>query len=389
MATIVTRTGKGSALTFAEGDANFTNLNNDKLESVIEDTAPQLGGDLDVNDNKIVSTNGSDVRILSDNKLYLQGQQWPYNPPTTINGTVTTVDTVRDPNVLELSNIGSIASGDTITFTGSDVTTAGLVVGTEYQVNAVVNGNEVELAPAGGGGTISFSPLANPTDFNYSVSSAAVIANNSKLTINNGIMTWAADTAPALSLDNLTDVNASGATNGQILTYNGSDWNATTPAAGGGGSMYDIDLYLFFTQSGLLENLKLYQLDNSPESYWIPSEIKDNYGSTSVSMDATYPNYAVNLPIGTYRAWVEGFASDKVYEIKVYKGSTTNANAYLGGGSVAEQIASVGVDGTWPRKYVEFTLTSAEAIGFAYLLVNDASIFDNVFSMQGRIQKIS
>lgn len=32
MATIVTRAGKGSALTFTEGDANFTNLNNDKLE---------------------------------------------------------------------------------------------------------------------------------------------------------------------------------------------------------------------------------------------------------------------------------------------------------------------------------------------------------------------
>jgi len=32
MATIVTRTGKGSALTFAEGDANFTNLNTDKVE---------------------------------------------------------------------------------------------------------------------------------------------------------------------------------------------------------------------------------------------------------------------------------------------------------------------------------------------------------------------
>ena len=46
MATIVTRTGKGSALTFAEGDANFTNLNNDKLENISEDTSPSLGGDL-------------------------------------------------------------------------------------------------------------------------------------------------------------------------------------------------------------------------------------------------------------------------------------------------------------------------------------------------------
>lgn len=32
MATIVTRAGKGSALTWTEGDANFTNLNTDKLE---------------------------------------------------------------------------------------------------------------------------------------------------------------------------------------------------------------------------------------------------------------------------------------------------------------------------------------------------------------------
>ena len=33
MATIVTRAGKGSALTWAEGDANITNLNNDKMEN--------------------------------------------------------------------------------------------------------------------------------------------------------------------------------------------------------------------------------------------------------------------------------------------------------------------------------------------------------------------
>lgn len=32
MATIVTRASKGSALTWTEGDANITNLNNDKLE---------------------------------------------------------------------------------------------------------------------------------------------------------------------------------------------------------------------------------------------------------------------------------------------------------------------------------------------------------------------
>ena len=97
MSTIVLRSVKGSALTFAEGDANFDNLNTDKLENitsesigdlsdvdistltdgyvltynsgsgnlelqaaaaggianVVEDTTPQLGGDLDAQGNKI------------------------------------------------------------------------------------------------------------------------------------------------------------------------------------------------------------------------------------------------------------------------------------------------------------------------------------------------
>lgn len=53
MATIVTRIGKGTALTFEEGDANFTNLNTDKIENVVEDTTPQLGGNLDGQGNKV------------------------------------------------------------------------------------------------------------------------------------------------------------------------------------------------------------------------------------------------------------------------------------------------------------------------------------------------
>jgi len=61
MSTIVTRAGKGSALTWTEGDANFTNLNNDKLQNIVEDTTPQLGGNLDVQANIITTstTNGA------------------------------------------------------------------------------------------------------------------------------------------------------------------------------------------------------------------------------------------------------------------------------------------------------------------------------------------
>lgn len=63
MATIVTRAGKGSALTWTEGDANITNLNAAKIENVIEDTTPQLGGNLDVNGSKIVSTSNGNIAL--------------------------------------------------------------------------------------------------------------------------------------------------------------------------------------------------------------------------------------------------------------------------------------------------------------------------------------
>lgn len=61
MATIVLRNTKGSALTFQEGDDNFTNLNNDKIENIVEDTTPQLGGDLSLNSNDITGTGNVDI----------------------------------------------------------------------------------------------------------------------------------------------------------------------------------------------------------------------------------------------------------------------------------------------------------------------------------------
>jgi len=125
MATIYTRASKGSALTWTEGDANITNLNNDKIEKtslsasssgdgslsynnttgqftytgpgttqyraafsagtgititsgviastvtagisdVVQDTTPQLGGSLDVNGQSIVSTSNGNI-VLAPN----------------------------------------------------------------------------------------------------------------------------------------------------------------------------------------------------------------------------------------------------------------------------------------------------------------------------------
>lgn len=79
MSTIYTRATKGSALTWTEGDANITNLNNDKIEDIVEDTTPQLGGNLDVNGNSIVSASNGNIAITPNGtgSIVLDGLSWP------------------------------------------------------------------------------------------------------------------------------------------------------------------------------------------------------------------------------------------------------------------------------------------------------------------------
>jgi len=58
-------TTKGSALTYAELDNNFIDLIA-KLSDVADDTTPQLGGNLDVNGNSIVSTSDGNITLTPD-----------------------------------------------------------------------------------------------------------------------------------------------------------------------------------------------------------------------------------------------------------------------------------------------------------------------------------
>ena len=63
MSTIVTRAGKGSALTWTEGDANITNLNNDKMEK----STPALAGNLDVGSYSITTTTTNGTITIEPN----------------------------------------------------------------------------------------------------------------------------------------------------------------------------------------------------------------------------------------------------------------------------------------------------------------------------------
>ena len=62
MATIVTRSGKGSPLTNAEVDANFTNLNSDKVET---SAISSFGATL-VDDANNVSITGGSITGITD-----------------------------------------------------------------------------------------------------------------------------------------------------------------------------------------------------------------------------------------------------------------------------------------------------------------------------------
>jgi hypothetical protein len=152
MTTIVTRAGKGAALTFAEGDANLTNLNNDKIElstlsasssgdgsltynnttgaftytgpgvtqyraaisagtgisitdgvisntqsagisDLVQDTTPQLGGSLDVNGQSIVSASNGNIILAPDGTGRTVTNRLNYNEAIhslgTTSGTIT------------------------------------------------------------------------------------------------------------------------------------------------------------------------------------------------------------------------------------------------------------------------------------------------------------
>ena len=126
MATIYTRASKGSALTWAEGDANITNLNNAKLENVVEDLTPQLGGNLDVNGNSIVSTSNANIEIA----------------PNGTGDVYLTADTVRVGDSNANATVTTNGTGDLILNTNSGTNSGAITIqdGIDGDITVVPNG---------------------------------------------------------------------------------------------------------------------------------------------------------------------------------------------------------------------------------------------------------
>ena len=102
MSTIVTRAGKGSALTWTEGDANITNLNTDKLENITTEVQPTSLA-------SAPSASPINIEILSEevlksltydqSDLFKQGKAFIGNKP------VTTTSILRDILYMEVEEL--------------------------------------------------------------------------------------------------------------------------------------------------------------------------------------------------------------------------------------------------------------------------------------------
>jgi hypothetical protein len=100
MATIVTRSGKGSPLSHAEGDSNFNNLNNAKVET-------PLSGNFDCNDQIVLSPE------LKDYKETVHSLGSTDNPSISIsNGNV---QSVTISSTLNLPAFSDASTGQSVT----------------------------------------------------------------------------------------------------------------------------------------------------------------------------------------------------------------------------------------------------------------------------------
>lgn len=212
MATIVTRAGKGSALTWTEGDANITNLNNAKIENVVEDTSPQLGGDLDVNGKQIVSADNGNINIVPNGSGNIN--LTPATGHVTISATNFPTGTGTSGQVLQTDGTGN-ATWATPAAGGL----AHIVEDTTPQLGGALDtlGNVITTSIANGDVTLT------------ALGTGSVKISNTKLTVGTSSGTVTSGSGGALTIT----ANA-GSTSGTITVGSGANQNIIVQPNGTG-----------------------------------------------------------------------------------------------------------------------------------------------------------
>lgn len=253
--TIGTNTGDLSSLNTTDKSSIVAAINevitndSDDLENIVEDTTPQLGGDLDLNGNNI--TGSGDVDTIGN---------------ITVTGTITSfggfvgainVDSDTTPSLggdLDLNNNNIIGSGD-INITGAitvvgDINLQSNIIkvgpsGTDTTITTNGSGS-LTVAPNGGGSTQPAILLDNVGDITLTPPSGREVKIIGDITGTtqspNDNSTKLATTAyvdaqvnTENTIEEMNDTIITTPTNGQHLVYNStsSKWENTTPTVTG------------------------------------------------------------------------------------------------------------------------------------------------------------
>lgn len=185
------------------------------LNNVVEDITPQLGGNLDVNGNYIVSASGGDVVIAPDTtgSFVVRGNNT--DGSITLNCTANTHGvTIQSPPHASAATYTLILPNDT---------------GTSGQVLSTDGTGTLSWADNVGGGYTD--PLT--TDGDIVIRSGGITtrlgigSEGQVLKVLSGLPVWAAESGGgASSIDDLTDVDTSTTppTQDQVLVWDGSNW---------------------------------------------------------------------------------------------------------------------------------------------------------------------
>ena len=204
------------------------------IANVVEDTTPQLGGNLDVNGNSIVSVSGGDIAITpdADGQIVLDGLNWPISDGTDRQVLVTdgsgelTFDDIPPVQVDATNNTGSsIAAGTPVYQTGvsgQNITIAPADASSSSTMPAI-GVTKGAISASGGTGVVVVS------GFLKGINTSAYTAGDTLYVANGGGFTTSLSnlTGEGNLIENLGKVVKSDASAGSIIVTGAGRTNAT------------------------------------------------------------------------------------------------------------------------------------------------------------------